>query len=268
MRRWINRIATVVLVTAAIGLATAWWAVRQTHFVPEFYTRATESLPASTIEASRHLEAEVEQLQSDAAKIGSWQAVFSDDEINAWLIEQLPQKFPQLFAKGASEPRIVIEEGRVLAAVRYKDRRIDTVVSCQLEVELTEEPNMLALNVVQLRAGALPIPLSKFLQGISKEAAKGDIDIRWDETEAGPVALVTVPSEHPRYVSSPVIVESVQLIEGSLILSGHTGPLAHESYRPRGPVYRFVSYQPVENDNRKGSRLSSRRRSSSDKRLR
>lgn len=268
MRSWIKRITTVTVLASGIGLAATWWAVRQTHVVPEFYTRATESLPASTVEASRNLEAEVEQLQSNAARIGSWQATFSDDEINSWLIEQLPVKFPQLFAKGASEPRIVIEEGRVLAAVRYKDRRVDTVVSCQLEVELTEEPNMLALNVKQLRAGALPLPLSKFLRGISKEAAKGDIDIRWDETKRGPVALVTVPSEHPRYVSSPVIVESVRLVEGSLILSGHTGPLAHESYHPRGPVYRFVSYQPVEKDNRQSGRLSSRSGTSSSRRLR
>ena len=269
MLRWTIRItASVLLLVIIVGLTGGWWALEQTQQVPEFYTRATESLPSSTVEASQHLQQEVEQLQSDAAKIGSWTATFSDDQINAWLIEELPKKFPQLLARGASEPRIVIENGRLLAAVRYRDRRIDTVISCQLSVELTEQPNMLALQVNHLKAGALPLPLNNFLKGITQEAAKGGVDIRWDGTESGPIALVTVPSEHPGYVRTPVIVESIQLADGNLILAGHTGPLAHELYSPLGPVYQFVSYRPAENRNRQDSRLSSTRPSSSPKKLR
>lgn len=265
MRRWIKRVAMAMSLLLVVGLAAAWWAVEQTQHVPEFYARATESQSAGVVPTNRSLTAEVEQLQVDAEKMGSWHATFGDDEINAWLTEELPKKFPQLLAKGASDPRIIIENDRVLAAVRYKNRRIDTVISCELEVELTEEPNMLALRVKHLKAGALPLPLSNFLKGISKEAGKGDVDVRWDVTEAGPIALVTVPSEHPRYVSNPVIVESVQLVDGALILSGHTGPLALESYQPMGPVYRFVSYRPGENRNRQPPRLSSRRKPETEK---
>ena len=265
MRRWFKRIAIALTLLMVISLAAAWWAVQQTQYVPEFYARATKTPSLESDRASRQLAVEVEQLQVDAAMIGSWHATFGDDEINAWLTEELPKKFPQLLAKGASDPRIIIEDDRVLAAVRYKNRRIDTVISCELEVELTEEPNMLALRVKHLKAGALPLPLSNFLKGISKEAGKGDIDVRWDVTDAGPIALVTVPSEHPRYVSNPVIVESVQLVDGALILSGHTGPLARESYRPLGSVYRFVSYRPAENRNLQKSQLSSRRKPAAGK---
>lgn len=269
MRRWIIRITICALLLLIVGcLSGGWWALEQTQHVPEFYKRASQSLPASTIEASQHLQQEVEQLQSKAARIGSWQASFSDEQINAWLIEELPGKFPRLLASGASEPRIVIEEGRVLAAVRYKNRRIDTVISCELSVELTEQPNMLALHVQNLKAGALPLPLGNFRKGITNEAAKGGVDIRWDETERGPIALVTVPSEHPNYVSAPVIVESVQLVDGSLQLAGHTGPLAHQSFQPRGPIYRFVSFRPGEKRNRQHPQLSSDRRPSAGRALR
>ena len=269
MRRWTIRITfSFVILLVVIGLSGGWWALEQTQQVPEFYTRATQTLPSSTAEASQDLQEEVEQLQSDAAKIGSWDATFSDDQINAWLIEELPKKFPQLLASGASEPRIAIEDGRLLAAVRYKNRRIDTVISCQLSVELTEQPNMLALQINELKAGALPLPLSNFLRGITHEAAKGGVDVRWDDTDSGPIALVTVPSEHPGYVRAPVIVESIQLIDGNLRLAGHTGPLAHESYSPLGPVYQFVSYRPAENRSRQDSRLSSSQPSSSRKKLR
>ncbi|MFK8113575.1 MAG: hypothetical protein AB8B91_15345 [Rubripirellula sp.] len=264
MRRWIKRIAIELALLLVIALFAGKWAVQQTKQVPDFYAKATQPRQRDP-EAVRHLTAGVRQLRSEAAKIGSWRASFSDDDINAWLVEELPKKFPQLLAKGASEPRILIRNNRVLAAVRYKNRSIDTVISCELEVELTEQPNMLACRVIQLKAGALPLPISKFVKGISKEAAKGDIDIRWDVTDSGPIALVTVPSQHPRYVRDPVIVESVKLHSGSLSLSGHTGPHAHAAYQPLGPVHRFVSYRPSENLSRHTSRLSSTRKRSSSR---
>lgn len=247
MPRWIERITVSLIVLGLAGLAITWWAVQQTQQIPTFYSEASLATSKETVEASRALEDKVEQLQSSAAKRGSWRAGFSDSHINAWLLEELPKKFPRLLASGASEPRIVIENGRVLAAVRYQNGRIDTVISCEIEVKLTEQPNMLALHVQKLKAGALPLPLNKFLSGISKEASRGEIDVHWDMTESGPIALVTVPSEDPRYVLSPVIVESVRLVSGSLMLSGHTGSLAHQSYRPIGPVYQFVSYRPTKN---------------------
>jgi len=262
MRRWIKRLTIATSATLVIGAATAWWIVRQTRQVPDFYTRATSQLPERAAEASRRLRADVQQLKEDAGKAGSWRARFSGDEINAWLVEELPKKFPRLLARGASDPRIVIAGDRILAAVRYHDRRIDTVISCEVRVALTEHPNMLAVKVTSLRAGALPLPLSKFLQAISKEAALGDIDVQWDLTESGPIALVTVPSEDPRYVISPVTVESLELAEGRLTLAGHTGLVAHESFRPRGPVYQFVSYDHGASRSRHASSLSLKRKSS------
>jgi hypothetical protein len=264
MRRWIHRIAIALTLLFVIGLIVSWWAVEQTQYVPEFYQRATKPQTAGSQRTRRPLTTEIRQVSAGEPGAGVWNADFSDDEINAWLIEELPTKFPRLLAKGASEPRIVIEDDRVLAAVRYKNRSFDIVISCELEVELTEQANMLALRVKDLKAGALPLPLSNFLKGISKEAAKGDIDIRWDVTDSGPVALVTVPSEHPRYVDSPVIVESVQLVERTLVLAGHAGPLAHDFYRPQGPLYRFVSYRPGEKSNRQ-QQLSSKREPSPGK---
>ena len=243
MRRWCKRIAFVIGLCLAIGGGIAWWAVQQTHYVPEFYAQATERLPEETVEASLRLEQDVEKLRNDAARLGSWRATFSDSTINAWLVEELPKRFPKLQARGVQDPRIVIEDGRILAAARYKDRRWDTVISFEVVVELTEEANMLALRLKNLRAGALPLPLEKFQKGITKEAAKGDIDVRWDMTDGGPIALVTVPREHPGYVASPVIVESLKLKDGWLELAGHTGELAEASFSPRGRIHRFVSYR-------------------------
>jgi len=247
MRGWIRHIAVAATIVVIAGAAFAWWAVRQTRYVPEFYQRATSRTDSGGPSAGRVVvDTKVDRHEADTDHVvpQAWHAIFTVEEINRWLAMELPTSFPQLLAQGATDPRICIEDGRVLAAARYKTKRFDLVISCELKVELTEEPNMLALRVKHLRAGALPLPLSSFLRGISKEAAKGDVDIRWDNTQAGPIALVKVPSTHPRYLTSPVLVESVELVDGALVLSGNTGPLAYETFRPRGPLYKFVSYKP------------------------
>jgi hypothetical protein len=255
--RWIRFTVLTAVACGAVIAVTAWLAVRKTSHVPDFYVQAKARLPERIAEASRRLQTDMKQLHDDAGKRGSWHAAFSDNEINAWLVQELPTKFPKLLAKGASDPRVMIEDNRILAAVRYHDRRIDTIISCEVSVELTEEPNMLAVRVSNLRAGSLSLPLSGFLAGISREAATGDIDIRWDLTDDGPIAIVAVPSEHPGYVHKPVVVESVKLVAGQLLLSGRTGPAAHEAYQPRGSVHRFVSYRVADNRNCKTRRTPS-----------
>lgn len=241
MKYWMWGIATVATLAVIITASVSWWALQRTRVVPDFYERATKQLPADLDSAIARLEQDMVQLQGDAARLGSWQAVFTDEQINAWLVQQLPREFPNLLPPGVEEPRIIIEDERVLVAARYKNQHIDTVVSFEVKAALTEQANVLAIRVTNLRAGALPLPLERFLRGISREAAKSQMEVRWDMDQSDPIALVTIPSDHPSYKYTPVIVESVYLTEGILALAGHTGEEARESYRPRGPIYQLAS---------------------------
>lgn len=249
MRRWLERIVTGGMFAGIIAACLAYWAYRQTRTVPDFYEQAALTMPADVGQASEQLQRQVQELQDQVGRTGSWQATFSDAQINAWLVRALPLTFPKLLPSGVQEPRVMIENGRLRAAAQYKDRRIETVVSFEVAVELTDQPNVLAVRINNLRAGALPLPLERFLKGISREAAKSDLEVRWDETESGPVALVTIPSDHESFVRTPVIVESVALGGGELSLEGHTGPEARRTFRPRGPVYQLASLtQPRSSD--------------------
>jgi len=247
MKRWLKRVAVVVFGLCIVVAASTWWALQKTQQVPEFYSRAIRQLPADIEKASETLEQDVVQLQDAASKMGSWQAAFSEEQINSWFVQQFPKEFPSVLPKGVQDPRIVIEDGKILAAAKYADKRINTVVSFEIRVELTEQPNVLAVRIEKLRAGALPLPVQGFLRGISAEAAKGDIEVVWDTDESGPVALVTVPSEHPRYERSPVIIESVMLQVGKVLLAGHTGDEAIQAYRPRTTVYQLASLRVGKN---------------------
>lgn len=241
--RWV-RLASGFLTVVLIAFgAASWWAVSQSQQVPEFYIRArNQSGPIAEI-ARNQIEHEVEQVRVQSRRNGFWKTSFNEEEINAWLQSELPERFGRLFAHGVSEPAIAIENGQLFAAARYRSNRWDTIVSCRLTVEMTEEPNMLAIALWDLKAGALPLPLEPFVRKISKEAAMGDLDIRWDFTETGPIALVTIPQEEPRFVIRPLVIESINLIAGQLRMAGRLGAEASYEYQPRGPVHRFVSYR-------------------------
>lgn len=241
MKRWLRRAITLLLLLAICGGSFAWWALLQSRQVPDFYAKATQLKRADVAKMNETMKQDVEKLQDSAAQPGSWQATFTAEQINAWLTQQLPIEFPKMLPVGAEEPRIVIENDRVVAAVRFKNSHIDTVISLVMKVKLTDKANVLAVRIEHLRAGSLPMPIQRFLRGISAEAKKSNVEVVWDIDETGPVALVTVPSAHPRYVTTPVIIESVSLDAGNVELSGHTGPEAWQAYRPRSPIYQLAS---------------------------
>ncbi|MEM6978775.1 MAG: hypothetical protein AAF539_03840 [Planctomycetota bacterium] len=247
-RRWILGVLACVAVVALGCGASVWVAVQQTQHVPEFYSEAITRTEQDRQLAKQHLQRDFDQLRTDASRHGQWIARFDEEQITAWLSEHLPEKFSKWIHLGVRDPVIAIREGQLLAAVRFASKRIDTVVSCQMQVCMTEEPNLLAVRLSNLRAGSFPLPLEPFVRNISREAALGDLEVRWDLTNDGPIALVKIPHEHEKYVIQPVVIESVDLIGGRLRLSGQTGSSATTSFSPRGPMHRFVRYRTPDDE--------------------
>jgi hypothetical protein len=241
MKRWIRLMAIIAASLLAIGLIVAVWLWRTTRYVPEFYEAAVQASPPNVTAEVEGLREEFSELRGDASRPGGWNAEFTDDQINAWLIQQLMVDYPSLLPQGVSDPRVVIREGRLLAAARFRNEHFDTVVSVELTAELTPQPNVLAVRLMNLKAGALPLPIGSLIDGLTQEAAKRSLDLRWQSDDTGNVALVTIPSDHPKYPHKPVIVESIRFAEGTLIIEGITGKSAIDAYSPRGPINQFAS---------------------------
>lgn len=241
---WMKLLKRAILVGAMLmgGLAVVgFWAHRQSKQVPEFYERAIELPPPEQVaQSSKRLEADVQQLQDDVGHSGQWDAAFKESQINAWLVDQLPQKFPQLSKKGLQDPRIVIEDDCLKAAARFKDHRFDAVISCELRVQLTDQPNRLAISVSRLRAGALPLPISQFQEKVRKLMEKAKFDLQWESRDGEPVAIVDIPREYPGRIREDVVIESIDLQEQLLRVAGRTGDLESLTFEPRGAIYEIA----------------------------
>lgn len=242
--RLIKRLLLVgVLLIVSLG-TTAFWAHRQTQKVPEFYERAIATPPPEDIaQSSEQLECDVQRLQDDVVETGLWEAEFAAEQINAWLIDQLPKRFPTLKARGLQEPRIVIDDGVIMAAARFKDHRLDAVLSCELSVQLTDQPNRLAIYIRRIRAGALPLPLSQFQDRIKRIASRTNLNLQWDTRDGETVALIDVPSRYPGQIDESVMIESIELSNQQLTVAGQTGDPQKSDFVPQGPVYRVAMTQ-------------------------
>ncbi|MCC9600224.1 hypothetical protein LOC67_06600 [Stieleria sp. JC731] len=243
-KRLIKRVLLVCVGLVAAASISAWWGYRQTKKVPEFYQRAISTSKTSTaevVQSSEKMQARVEQLQADVEQAGLWEAVFAENQINAWLIDQMPRYFKKLQAKGLQDPQIKIDEGNIIAAAQIKSRRFEGVVSCDLGIQMTDQPNCLAIKINSIYAGALPLPLVSIQDSISKIFAKSSLNLRWDTHDGETVALIDIPQKYEGMDASPVIVEFIELAEGQISFAGRSGEGTLAEFEPRGAVYRIAS---------------------------
>jgi hypothetical protein len=213
-------IVTVVLAT--LGGSGAFFISRAAQHEPEFYRQAMTVQPQQQEEAGDALEQSVLELSNETRQPGHWEATFSDDQINGWLAVDLPAKFASILPAGVECPRVSIRDGLIHIAARFKDKLVESVVSFSLQVNLTDEPNTVAVTIRKVRAGVLPVPVRQFLDRISNAAERGDIQLRWSQDQGDPVAFVTVPSQHERYVHRQIFIETIEIRDGQIYLSGIT----------------------------------------------
>lgn len=228
-RRW-KRVAGIAAIMLLLALAlTAGLVYRAAQHVPEFYVQALERDPVVDRKQGDELERRVLDLHNQVQAGGEWEALFTEDQINGWLAVDLTEKFPNVLPSAVHEPRMIITPDEVKLACRYKTSQIDTVISLAATISMTDEPNVLAVRIHRARAGALPIPLAQFLDEITHAAHKGDIDVRWLQSEGDPVALVRLPTENMDLPDRQLFLEQFELRAGEAWLAGRTEWKSHLS---------------------------------------
>ncbi|MBI2480199.1 MAG: hypothetical protein HYV60_16670 [Planctomycetia bacterium] len=215
-----------ILFTTAVALGLLGVAVlglyRAAQREPTFYRQAMLVEPAENQEAGDELEQSFLNLHNEVRSIGTWEAVFTEEQVNGWLVADLPGKFPNVLPRGTQEPRVAIDAEAIRVACQFDNGKFKTIISMALDVDLTMETNTLAVRVSKLRAGALPVPLKQFLDKITLAARRGNISLAWRQIEGDPVALVTVPVTHEDYAHREIYVDTIELRDGEIYLAGHT----------------------------------------------
>ena len=184
---------------------------------PAFYRKAMQIDPAVLEKGSDQMLRKIAALQSALAKPGHWQAVITADEINGWLAVDLAKNHPNTLPPSASDPRVVISPSEIILACRFEQSGTTTVLSLAVRPYIPE-PNVVALRIIRARAGALPVPLQRILDGLSQAAADMQFRLDWRHAGSDPVALISFPDDGNRVVR----IESLQLSDGEIRIVGTT----------------------------------------------
>jgi hypothetical protein len=188
--------------------------------VRPFYTEALQLDPQTLETGSRELESRATALYSETRHAGEWRAVFTTDQINGWLANGLADVYADAMPQEFSEPRVAIDDGRLTLGFRTRRGGVDTVVSADAAVMLTDDGNV-AIRLLAVHAGALPLPVLQVADDVSRACREMSLPIRWTQVDGQPVALVDV-NQSARGKKTQIVLDAVELRDSAIYVAGHT----------------------------------------------
>lgn len=213
-RRLIATAAVLSILSVVIPIA-AW---RSLTYQPPFYRKLSGmDREIRRVEADRFVN-QTFQLRNDIANEHRWEASFTDEEVNAWLAEDLVTHFADFLPEGVHDPLVVFDLDRVTLAFKLERGPFTSLVWAVARVQVSDD-NTVALTLEKIRAGAVPVSPEEVVAPIIRQAKAYGLDVDWRYVDDEPVALI-------RYSPTPdrgdVVLERVVLFEGRLYLSGRS----------------------------------------------
>ena len=164
-----------------------------------------------------------------------WQQEFTSEQMNSYFEEDFVRVKPFKLPHAVNSPRVVIKPGRLQLAFRYGEGYCSSVVTVDLNVWLVaNEPNMIAVEVAGVHAGALPVATHSVLEQIADNARQHNIEVNWYRHDDKPVALVRLQPDRP---NPTMLLQRLELQEGRIVIAGKATDSA--------PIKSFLSMAEV-----------------------
>jgi hypothetical protein len=218
-RSLLGAVGIVALLFASMGTGL----VLLLRVEPRHHNQA--AVPAGEVRTglSRTFFREFTSLLSAVGSQDKWAQKFTDEEINSFLSEGFVQMglAEKLLPKEISEPHVTFEQDRMWLSFRYHNKVLSTVVSVALRIWLPRsEPNVVALRIEGIHAGAVPFKAQWLLERISEVAAQNDVNVSWYRHEGSPVAIVRF---QPNQARPTLRLKAVRFEPGKITIHGESG---------------------------------------------
>jgi hypothetical protein len=207
----------ILAVLLVSGLATGYILLRHE---PEAYAQAALPPGPDRELKSEEFDRKVMTLVNDIRCEADWQAEFTESQVNSYLAEDFLRSKPFQLPQHISDPRVKFRPGQVIIGFRYGEGDLSSVVSLYAKVWLPRaEPNLLALEIQQLRAGAMPLAVKLFQDELDKLARSQNLDIQWYRHEGNPVAVIRYQADKRE---PTIMLKELELRAGVLFVKGRT----------------------------------------------
>lgn len=216
-------LAAILAIPAAI-----WFSLT---YQPAYY-RESLSLPQAQREVkAKHFVAQSLQLRNDICNEPNWEAVFSDQEVNAWLAEDLVTHFADQLPPEVHDPRVLFEMDRVILAFQLERAGVQSVITVIARPRVPEG-NTVELTLEKIRAGILPVPADNILDRIVEHVRGHGVDVQWRRREGYPVVVMRYT---PNLNRDDVQLEDVEIRSGQIRLAGRSDRTRGAFQTPRLP---------------------------------
>ncbi len=214
-RRW-RPLVLGLLVLAGLP-PLAWLGL---SYKPGVYRRVmkAEALPEQRQARARRFVSQSLQLRNDIVNEPLWEARFSDDEVNAWVVEDLLTTFADQVPSEVHDPRVLFEDDKATIVFEMKRGLIRSVITVVCRARVPED-NVLAVTLEKIHAGILPLPAEQLTEPITQHAKAHGLEVTWGKDGRAPVAYLRYTTDPER---TDVVLEKVQFLDGELRMAGRS----------------------------------------------
>jgi hypothetical protein len=205
-------------------------------YQPSYYRKIVLQTRAQREGQARKFVAQSLQLRNDICNEPAWEAVFTDQEVNAWLAEDLVTHFADQLPPEVNEPRVIFELDHIILAFQLRQGGVHSVITVVARTRVPEG-NTVELTLEKIRAGILPVPADNVLDRIIEYGRSRGIDVEWTRRDGYPVVLIRYT---PNLDRDDVQLEEVQIRAGQMRLAGRSDRTRGAFLRPTLPSRRVL----------------------------
>jgi hypothetical protein len=205
-------------------------------YQPTFYRDMVRRTRKQRAGQAQKFVAQSLQLRNDICNEPTWEAVFSDEEVNAWLAEDLVTHFADQLPPEVNEPRVLFDLDHITLAFQLRQGGVQSVITVVARPRVPEG-NTVELTLEKIRAGILPVPADNVLDRIIDYARYHGVDVEWVRKEGYPVVVIRYT---PNIQREDVQLEEVQIMDGRMRLAGHSDRAKGAFHRPTLPSRRVL----------------------------
>ena len=197
---------------------------------PQFYQSVVQGGSEEQSIAGRFVT-QIASATNEIRRGNNWGISVRENEINAWLGNDLPRNHPELLGNALwgrlSRPRIKLEPHLFRIGIEVSRWGVTTVAWADIEIRL-KSTTQFALTVQKAGVGQLPLPRNAVLQECKKALENAGIDTNIQRYRDRILLLATVPASLTNSSSQDTEsqqpqrwqVESLRIDHGSVTVTG------------------------------------------------
>ncbi|HEX4590593.1 MAG TPA: hypothetical protein VH120_11720, partial [Gemmataceae bacterium] len=171
--------------------------------VPAFYERTTLPPGDDRDAFARDFYVRSTELFNKVGGDRPWEQQFTQEQLNGYFQAQdaateLPAPLVEI-PDDVKDIHVAFENDVIRIGFRYGEGDWSCIVSVEFRVWLVaKKTNMIALELCDFRAGALPLGTRTLIDYITEAARRQNIDVTWFRRSGHPIALLQLQANQPR----------------------------------------------------------------------